>query len=71
MLADLLVEVQVLLRLHGCEGRHVDGFDAVEPFDAAGADVAHDYDAERVAVDFGEGLAVHFPGEHDFVGADF
>jgi hypothetical protein len=39
--ADLLVEVEVFLALHWCDARvGADGFDAVEPFDAAGADVA-------------------------------
>jgi hypothetical protein len=38
---------------------------------AAGADVAEDDDAERVAVDFGGGGIVHLPCEEDFVGFDF
>ncbi len=59
--ADLLIEVEVFFALHGRSSRSCQGFDIIQPFDAARADVAQDYDAEGVAVDFEERGAVHFP----------
>ena len=71
VLAGLLVEVQVLLALHGRQAGFLDGFDPVQPLDAAGADVAQHDDPERVAVDRGQRLAVHFPGQEHLVGFYF
>jgi hypothetical protein len=67
VLPDLGVEVEVFFGLDGGIGGVGDGFDAVEPFDGPGANIPEYYCAEREAVDLGERLTVHFPGEHDFV----
>lgn len=68
MFADLLIEVEVLLRLHWGTRRRLDSFDSVEPLDTSGADVSHHNHPQRIAVDLWQGLSVHLPGQHDFVG---
>jgi len=51
--ADLLVVVEVFFGLNGGTRRGVEDADAVEPFDTAGADVAHHKSSDWVAVDLG------------------
>lgn len=67
MLSHLLGEVEVLLALHWGEGRVFDGLDAIEPLYASSSDVSKDHNAERVPVDARKRLAVHVPGQHDFI----
>ena len=59
--SELRAEIEVFFALDGRGGRAGDGGDVGEPFHGAGAYVAEDEDANGVAVDSREGLAVHFP----------
>jgi hypothetical protein len=67
LLAHLRGVVEVLLHLDRRHGRRVDDVDAGKPFAGTRANVSHDYDTEREAVDRRERLAVHLPGEQNLV----
>ena len=45
--------------------------DTSKPFAGAGADVAEDDDADRIAMNIGQRLAIHIPGEHRFMNFAF
>lgn len=70
VLADLLREVQVLLALDGRAARLRDGPDAVQPLDAARADVAEHDDAQGKPVDARQRRPVHLPRQQHLVGLD-
>lgn len=71
VLANLGSVVEIFLHLDRRHRRVLDHIDSSEPLAASGADVAHDYDTKRRAMDVREGLSVHLPCQHDFVDLHF
>ena len=71
VLADLLVEVEILARLNRRPCWFFQCSDSVQPFDGAGTDVTEDDDADGRAVDEREFVTVHFPRQHHLVCFDF
>lgn len=71
VLAHLLVEVQVLLALHGRQAGPLDRFDAVQPLDAARPNVPQHNHPQREPVDRRQRFAVHLPRQEHLVRLDF
>ena len=71
MLADLLVEVKVLLALDRRQRGGLNGFNPVKPLNTSSADISQHYHSQWITVDLGQWLAVHFPDKHDLVRLDF
>jgi len=69
--SDLAVEIQVLLRLHRSSRWMADTFDSVQPLAGPGTYVSKDNGSKRIAMDFWELFAIHFPRKQNFVVLDF
>jgi len=71
VLSDLLVKVEILARLYRSTRGFRDGFDTIKPFAGTCTDVAKDNCTKWEAMYLGQGLAVHGPGKHYFIGFNF